>query len=44
MKPINGTQTGTTTSGQSEPWSNDNEGVLHIPQISRTGTSPLDRS
>ena len=32
MWPINGTLTGTTTPGQSEPESNGNEGVLHIPQ------------
>ena len=34
--PINRTQTGTTTLDHSEPGSNDNEGILHIPQISRT--------
>ena len=28
---------GTTILGQSEPGSNDNDGVLHIPQSSRTG-------
>ena len=32
-----------TTPGQSEPGSDGNEGVLHIPQSSRiTGTSPSD--
>ena len=30
------------TPGQSGPGSNVNEGVLHIPQSSRTGTSPSD--
>ena len=33
-----GTLAGTTTSGQS----NGNEGVLHIPQSSRTGVLPSD--
>ena len=34
---------GTTTPGQSRPGSNDNEGVLRIPQSSSiTETSPLD--
>ena len=32
---IDWTPTGTTTPGPSEPESNDNEGVLHIPQTSR---------
>ena len=31
------TLTGTTMVGQSGPVSNGNEGVLHIPQSSRTG-------
>ena len=31
---------GTITPGQSQPRSNGNEGVLHIPQISKTGASP----
>ena len=35
--PANGTQTGFTTTGQSGPGSNSNRGVLHIPQISRSG-------
>ena len=34
--------TGTTTPYQSRPRINDNEMVLHIPQIFRTGTSPSD--
>ena len=34
---------GTTTVSQSEPGSNGNEQVLHIPQISRTWVSPSDR-
>ena len=34
---IDGTLTGATTPGQSGPASNDNEGVLHILQSSRTG-------
>ena len=29
-------------SGQSGPGSNGDEGVLHIPQTSKTGTSPSD--
>ena len=37
-----GPLTGATTPGQSGPGSNGNEGVLHIPQGSRTGTSPPD--
>ena len=31
-----------TTLSQSGPGSNGNEGVLHIPQSSRTGASPSD--
>ena len=34
--------TGTTTLSQSGPGSNVNEGVLHTPQISRTGALPSD--
>ena len=35
--------TGATTSGQSWPWSNGNEGLLHIPQSTNiTETSPSD--
>ena len=35
---------GATFPGQSGPESNDNEGILRIPQSSSiTGTSPLDR-
>ena len=37
---IDGILTGTTTPSKSGPWNNDNEGVLHIPQSSRTGASP----
>ena len=40
--PIYGTLTATTTPGQNGPESNDNEGVHHIPQSSRTGLSPSD--
>ena len=40
--PIDGTQSGTTTLGQSGPESNGNEGVFHIFQSSRTGASPWD--
>ena len=36
------TRTGTTTPGQSRLESNGNKGVLHIPQISKTGVSPSD--
>ena len=32
MGPIDRTLSGATRSGQSGPWSNSNEGVLHIPQ------------
>ena len=32
--PIDGTSSGTTTPSESEPRSNDYEGVLHIPQSS----------
>ena len=40
IQPIDGTLTGTTTPKQSGPGCNGNEGVLHISQDSRTGTSP----
>ena len=41
--PIDRTLLGATSSGQSEPGSNDNEGVLHILQsFSITGASPSD--
>ena len=40
--PRDGALTGTTTPGQSEPESNGNEGIHHIPQSSRTGASPSD--
>ena len=36
------TLTGTTIAGQCGPGSNGNEGVLHIPQSSKTGASPSD--
>ena len=39
---IDGTLTGTTNLGQNGPESNDNEGVLHIPQNSRVTPSPSD--
>ena len=37
--PIVGTLTGTNTPGQSGPGNNSNDGVLYIPQTSRTGAS-----
>ena len=41
--PIDGTLSGATTSFQSRPGSNGNEGVLRIPQSSSiTGASPSD--
>ena len=41
--PIDRTLSGATTPGQSKSGSDDNEGVLHIPQNSNiTGTSPSD--
>ena len=40
--PIGGTLTDTIIPGQSGPRCNGDEGVLHIPQGSITGTSPLD--
>ena len=40
--PIDMTLSGATTLGQSRPGSNGNEGILHIPQSSRAGTSPSD--
>ena len=33
---------GNTIPSQSEHGSNGSEGVLHIPQSSKTGASPLD--
>ena len=39
---LEGTLTGTTTLDHSEHGSNGNEGVLHIPHISRTGATPSD--
>ena len=42
--PIDRTLSGATTSAQSEPGSDGNKGVLHIPQICCiTGASPSDR-
>ena len=41
--PIDRTQSGATTPGQSEPRNDASEGVNHIPQSSCiTGTSPSD--
>ena len=40
--PIDRSLSGSTTPGQNEPGSNDNEGVLHSPQIFKAGTSPSD--
>ena len=40
--PIDRTLSGATTLGQSGPGTNDNEGVLHIPQSSSFGASPWD--
>ena len=39
IRPIDRALSGTTTPDQSGPGSNDNEGVLHIPQISKAGVS-----
>ena len=42
--PIDMTLSGATTPGKSEPGSDGNEALLHIPQSSNiTGTSPSDR-
>ena len=40
--PIDGSLTGTTNPSQSGSESIGNEGLLHIPQTFRTGTSPSD--
>ena len=40
--PIDRTLSGATTPGQSGPGSDGNEGVLHIPQSSKTGASLPD--
>ena len=40
--PHRGALIGTTIPGQSGPGSNDDEGVLHTPQISRNGASQSD--
>ena len=43
IEPIDRALSGATTPGQSGPGSDDNEGVLHIPQSSSiAGTSPSD--
>ena len=42
IRHIDGTLTIITILGQSGPGSNSNEGVLHIPQSSRTETLPSD--
>ena len=42
IRPLDKTLSGTTTYDQSGPGSDDNEGVLIIPQISRTKVSPSD--
>ena len=39
---IDGTLTDSTTPGQREPGSNDNEGIRHSFQSSRTGASQTD--
>ena len=36
------TPSGDTTPSQSGLGSNDNEGVLHIPKMSKAGATPLD--
>ena len=40
--PIDIILSGTTTPGQTGPWNNGNEGVLHILQIFKAGASPSD--
>ena len=40
--PIDETLTGTITLGQRVAGSKGNQGVLHIPQISKIGASPSD--
>ena len=43
FNPLIGPLSGTTTPGQSEPGSDSNEGVLHIPpKPSINGTTPSD--
>ena len=42
MWPIDYTLSGATTPDQSRPGSHSNDGLLHIPQSSKTGTSPSD--
>ena len=40
--PIDSTLSGATNLGQSGPGCKDNEGVLHIPQSSKSGASPSE--
>ena len=40
--PTDRTQSVAAIPGQSGPESTDNEGVFHIPQISKVGVSPSD--
>ena len=40
--PIDKTLSGVTTLGQSKPDSDGNEGILHIPQISKAGALSSD--
>ena len=42
ISPIDKTLSGTTILSQSGLGSNGNEGVLHIPQISKAGASPSE--
>ena len=42
IRPIDKTLTDATTPGQNGPGSNTNQGVLHIPQITKTGATSLD--
>ena len=42
MRTIEEIVTSTTTSGQTGPMNNDNKGVLHTSQSSRSGASPPD--
>ena len=42
IRPTDRTLSGATKWGQSGPGSDGNEGLLHIPQISKVGASPSD--
>ena len=42
IRPIDGTQTGTTYPDKSGPGSKSNEGILNALQIFRSGASPSD--